>query len=64
MRKYTSGTDQIKTQTPNTSESELSRNTKSTDGEPKNGMLSNIVKRYMRDPVKTYFGRLKIKVKF
>ena len=27
-------------------------------------MLSNIVKRYMRDPVKTYFGRLKIQVKF
>ena len=24
----------------------------------------NIVKRYMRDPVKTYFGRLKIQVKF
>ena len=27
-------------------------------------MLSYIVKRYMRDPVKTYFGRLKIRVKF
>ena len=27
-------------------------------------MLSNIVKRYMRDPVKTYFGLLKIQVKF
>ena len=27
-------------------------------------MLSNIVKRYMRDPVKTYFGQLKIQVKF
>ena len=27
-------------------------------------MLSNIVKKYMRDPVKTYFGRLKIQVKF
>ena len=27
-------------------------------------MLSNIVKRYMRDLVKTYFGRLKIQVKF
>ena len=26
--------------------------------------LSNIVKKYMRDPVKTYFGRLKIQVKF
>ena len=25
-------------------------------------MLSNIVKRYMRDSVKTYFGRLKIQV--
>ena len=27
-------------------------------------MLSNIVKRYMRDPIKTYFGLLKIQVKF
>ena len=27
-------------------------------------MLSNIVKRYMRDPVKTYFGLLKVQVKF
>ena len=27
-------------------------------------MYSNIVKRYMRDLVKTYFGRLKIQVKF
>ena len=27
-------------------------------------MLSNIVKRYMRDLVKTYFGLLKIQVKF
>ena len=27
-------------------------------------MLSNIVKRYIRDPVKTYFGLLKIQVKF
>ena len=27
-------------------------------------MLSNIVKRYWRDPVKTYFGLLKIQVKF
>ena len=27
-------------------------------------MLSNIVKRYMRDPVKTYFGLLKIQMKF
>ena len=27
-------------------------------------MLSNIVKRYMRDQVKTYFGLLKIQVKF
>ena len=27
-------------------------------------MLSNIVKRYMRDLVKTYFGQLKIHVKF
>ena len=27
-------------------------------------MLSNIVNRYMRDPVKTYFGLLKIQVKF
>ena len=27
-------------------------------------MLSNIVKRYMRDPVKTYFGLLKIQVNF
>ena len=27
-------------------------------------MLSNIVKRYMRDPVKTCFGLLKIQVKF
>ena len=27
-------------------------------------MLSNIVKKYMRDLVKTYFGRLKIQVKF
>ena len=27
-------------------------------------MLSNIVKRYMRDSVKTYFGLLKIQVKF
>ena len=26
-------------------------------------MLSSIVKRYMRDPVKTYFGLLKIQVK-
>ena len=26
-------------------------------------MLSNIVKRYMRDPLKTYFGLLKIQVK-
>ena len=26
--------------------------------------LSNIVKRYMRDTVKTYFGLLKIQVKF
>ena len=41
MRKYTSGTDRIKTQTPNTSESELSRNTKSTDNEPKNGWISS-----------------------
>ena len=30
----------------------------------KKNMLSNIVKRYMRDPVKTYFGLLKIQVKF
>ena len=29
-----------------------------------NNMLSNIVKRYMRDPVKPYFGLLKIQVKF
>ena len=27
-------------------------------------MLPSIVKRYMRDPVKTYFGLLKIQVKF
>ena len=27
-------------------------------------MLSRIVKRYMRDPIKTYFGLLKIQVKF
>ena len=27
-------------------------------------MLSSIVKRYMRDPVKNYFGLLKIQVKF
>ena len=27
-------------------------------------MLSNIMKRYMRDPVKPYFGLLKIQVKF
>ena len=27
-------------------------------------MLSNIVKRYMRDTVKTYFGLLKIQMKF
>ena len=27
-------------------------------------MLSNIVKRYIRDPVKTYSGLLKIQVKF
>ena len=27
-------------------------------------LLSNIVKKYMRDQVKTYFGRLKIQVKF
>ena len=27
-------------------------------------MLSSTVKRYMRDPVKTYFGQLKIQVKF
>ena len=27
-------------------------------------MLSSIVKKYMRDPVKTYFGLLKILVKF
>ena len=27
-------------------------------------MLSSIVKRYMRDPVKTYFGLLIIQVKF
>ena len=27
-------------------------------------MLSSIVKRYMRDPVKTYFGLLKLQVKF
>ena len=27
-------------------------------------MLSIIVKRYMREPVKTYFGLLKIQVKF
>ena len=27
-------------------------------------MLSNIVKRYVRDPVKTYFGLLKIQVNF
>ena len=27
-------------------------------------MLSSIVKRYMRDPVKTYFGLLKMQVKF
>ena len=27
-------------------------------------MLSSIVKRYMRDPEKTYFGLLKIQVKF
>ena len=27
-------------------------------------MLSSIVKRYMRDPVKTYFGLLKILMKF
>ena len=27
-------------------------------------MLSNIVKKYMRDLVKTYFGPLKIQVKF
>ena len=26
--------------------------------------VKNIVKRYMRDPVKTYFGLLKIQVKF
>ena len=30
----------------------------------KKNMLSNIVKKYMRDRVKTYFGRLKIQVKF
>ena len=27
-------------------------------------MLSSIVKKYMRDPVKTYFGLLKIQMKF
>ena len=27
-------------------------------------MLSSIVKRYLRDPVKTYFGLLKIQMKF
>ena len=27
-------------------------------------MLSSIVERYMRDPVKTYFGLLKMQVKF
>ena len=27
-------------------------------------LLSNIMKRYMRDPVKTYFGQLKIQVNF
>ena len=27
-------------------------------------MLSSTVKRYMRDPVKTYFGLSKIQVKF
>ena len=27
-------------------------------------MLSSTVKRYMRDPVKTYFGQLKIQLKF
>ena len=27
-------------------------------------MLSSLVKRYMRDPVKTYFGLLKIQAKF
>ena len=27
-------------------------------------MLSSIVERYMRDPLKTYFGLLKIQVKF
>ena len=27
-------------------------------------MFSSTVKRYMRDPVKTYFGLLKIQVKF
>ena len=27
-------------------------------------MLSSTVKKYMRDPVKTYFGLLKIQVKF
>ena len=27
-------------------------------------MLSSLVKRYMRDPVKPYFGLLKIQVKF
>ena len=27
-------------------------------------ILSSTVKRYMRDPVKTYFGLLKIQVKF
>ena len=30
----------------------------------KKNMLSNTVKIYMRDPVKTYFGLLKIQVKF
>ena len=30
----------------------------------KKNILSSIVKRYMRDPVKTYFGLLKIQVKF
>ena len=32
--------------------------------QPLKDMLSSTVKRYMRDPVKTYFGLLKIQVKF
>ena len=43
--------------------SELSKLLTSCPPAVKN-MLSKIVKRYRRDPVKTYFGLLKIQVKF